>query len=72
VSRNVLRKVVGLQVTIREYTPADAEKVFALRKDPRLRGMQYASSILESPASKRPYFNPAPRFPETVGSVLAY
>jgi len=63
VSRNVLRKVVGLQVTIREYIPADAEKVFALRKDPRLRGMQYAPSILESPASQTALFQPGPDIP---------
>jgi RimJ/RimL family protein N-acetyltransferase len=60
----VLRKDVGLQTTIREYIPADGEKIFALRKDPRLRGMQYAPSILETPKSQTALFQPGPDIPK--------
>lgn len=61
--RNVLRKGVGLQITIREYIPADAEKIFALRRDPRLRGMQYAPSIRECPESQTALFQSGPDIP---------
>jgi RimJ/RimL family protein N-acetyltransferase len=55
-----------LQVSIRDLLKDDANLAFNLRCDPRLRGMQYAPSMLETPETYFAVMQPGPDIP-TVG-----
>jgi RimJ/RimL family protein N-acetyltransferase len=46
-----MTNLVGAKTAIRESTIADAERIFYLRLDPRLRPMQYRPSLYETPLS---------------------
>lgn len=55
-----------LQVSIRDLLKDDANLAFNLRCDARLRGMQYAPSMLETPETYFAVMQPGPEIP-TVG-----
>ncbi len=54
------------RVTIRDTTRDEVVYIFNLRCDPRLRGMQYAPSMLETPETYFAVMQPGPEIP-TVG-----
>ena len=52
-----------LQVAVRDLHEDDAKLAFKLRCDPRLRGMQYAPSRLETPETCFAVLQPGPEIP---------
>lgn len=53
-----------MEVSIRDALPKDADDIFGLRCDPRLRSMQYAPSPLETPQSVFAVCQPGSEIPE--------
>lgn len=53
-----------MEITLRPVTMEDAQAVFDLRKDVRLKGMQHALWWFESPHSFAQLTNPGPTLPE--------
>lgn len=55
---------MGLHTTIRDSIRADARQIFDLRRDPRLKSMQYAPSCLETPDTLVLLALPGSKIPE--------
>ena len=54
---------LGSHTTIRDSTLDDAQQIFDLRCDPRLKTMQYPPSFLETPTTILAITQPGPEFP---------